>query len=94
MINESVFCVTDPDVSVAPNTSLPINTLPDVNTANQIVNAPCSAIKDLQLDLASFIFGLSELRMRVVRQSELDVRISLLQNCLEDTKSKIDKFIK
>jgi hypothetical protein len=94
MITESISCVSERVAGADLNTSNLIDNLLDVNTSKEIVHAPYTAIKDIQLDLASFIFGLSELYMRVDRQSKLGVRIFLLKKCVEDTKSKIDRLVK
>jgi hypothetical protein len=65
-----------------------------VNTSVEFVNTPCAVIQDIQLDLESFIFGVSELYMLADSQGELGVRILLLKKCIEDTKAKIDKLLK
>jgi len=94
MITESISCVSDRVAGADLNTSNLIDNLLDVNTSREIVNAPYAAIQDIQLDLESFIFGLSELYMLVDSRSELGVRILLLKKCVEDTKSKIDRLVK
>ncbi len=94
MINESISCVSDCGVGAGLNTSSQIDNLLDMNTSKEIVKVSNNAIKDIQLDLESFIFGLSELYMLVDRQNKLGVRISLLRKCVENTKSKIDRLVK
>ena len=93
MTTETIPCVGD---CVAVQDFPPGNMTdnpPDSSASNKVINAPYIALKDIQLDLASFIFGLSELHMRVNGLGDFAVRISLLQNCAENAKSKIDKLI-
>lgn len=53
-----------------------------------------SMLSDIRQDLDSFTFGLSELSMRVDGRSELSRRIFLLHNCVENTKTKVDRLMK
>jgi hypothetical protein len=71
-----------------------IDSMLAVNTPKEIVEKPNTEIRDIQLDLASFTFGLSELYTLVDEQSELAERVILLKKCVEDAKRKVDKLMK
>jgi hypothetical protein len=71
-----------------------IDNLLDVNTSKEIVKKSNAVLSDIQQDLESFTFGLSELSMLVDEQSEFGERIILLKKCVEDTKSKVDRLVK
>jgi len=64
------------------------------SSSKQTVKKTNAVLFDIQLDLESFTFGLSELSMLVDEQSELGERITLLKNCVEGTERKVDILLK
>jgi hypothetical protein len=71
--------------------------LPEYFCAQNLLNTSYlkdAVLSDIQQDLDSFTFGLSELSMLIDEQSELNARIILLHKCVEDAKSKVDNLIK
>ena len=71
-----------------------IDNLSAENTPREIVENSYTALIDIQRDLESFTFGLSELYMLADEQSEFAERIVLLKKCVEDAKNKVDKLMK
>jgi hypothetical protein len=92
MITESTSCVSDCGVGADLNTNVLIDNLLGVNTSNEMVKKSDTAIRDIQLDLASFTFGLSELYMLADEKNQLGARIILLKKCVENTISKVDRL--
>jgi hypothetical protein len=94
MRTTSIPCVSDGSVGKDLNMNSLIDNLLDVNSSKKIVEKSNSVLSDIQQDLESFTFGLSELSLLVDEQSELDERIILLKKCVEDTKKKVDRLMK
>jgi len=51
-----------------------------------------SILKEIHLDLDSFLFGLSELSRVAGRPLEVSRRLMLLKKCVEDTIGKVEKL--
>ena len=94
MRTTSIPCVSDGSVGKDLNMNSLIDNLLDVNSSKKIVEKSNAVLSDIQQDLESFTFGLSELSLLVDEQSELDERIILLKKCVEDTKKKVDRLMK
>lgn len=94
MTTASIPCVSYGGVVEDLNINSLIDNLLDVNTSKEIVEKSNTVLIDIQLDLESFTFGLSELSLLVDEQSELGKRIILLKKCLEDTRKKVDRLMK
>jgi hypothetical protein len=92
--HSSLGYADDGDAEEGLGTNVLIDNPPEVNISNENVNKFETAVRNIQLDLASFTFGLSELYMLTEKRGELSQRIILLKKCVDESISKVDKLLK